>query len=250
MSALRASLAARNAVASLILAALDDADGTALLAGAVDALGTLTARLPRALADRLQASGLVEALNAADPSEVRLRPELEGERASVLARLRRGLDAVVRFQRMRDDARHTGPARDHAARPADAVAAADAAAPDDAVRSWTALAQAIALWEAALFFEVHEVLELRWREVEGEERRFLQGVIQIAAALHHVECGNRGGAQTLLAAGRAKLETFAPDFAPVDVAELLRGVDRWITALAGDAPLPDALRPPALIVAP
>jgi hypothetical protein len=238
VSPVRASLAARNAVATAILDALDDRSGTALLTAAIDVLGAGATRPPRVLAERLVASGLVERLGDADEAdEVRLRPELVPHRASALARLRRGRAAAVRLHGARDAHETAVPQQSPASR-------LDAAVTD---RCATAIAQAIVLWETGLFFEVHEVLERLWHEVEGELRLFLQGVIQIAAAFHHLETGNRGGARTLLAAGRGKLVPFASGFAGVDVAALLGGVERWTAALAGDDPVPDDLSPPALI---
>ncbi len=42
------------------------------------------------------------------------------------------------------------------------------------------------------YFEAHEVLEEAWREAQGEKRRFLQGLILLAAALHQKTRGQRG----------------------------------------------------------
>ncbi|KGQ22812.1 DUF309 domain-containing protein [Thermus filiformis] len=56
--------------------------------------------------------------------------------------------------------------------------------------------EALALWRAGRYFEVHEVLEEAWREAEGEKRRLLQGVILLAAALHQQALG-RSGARNL-----------------------------------------------------
>jgi len=69
-----------------------------------------------------------------------------------------------------------------------------------------ALARAGRLFDAGLYFEVHELLERHWIRAEGAERRALQGVIQVAAAFHHQAHGNREGAASLLAEGLAKLE--------------------------------------------
>src|SRR5205085_9337915 len=73
-----------------------------------------------------------------------------------------------------------------------------------------ALRRAIALFGAGLYFEVHEELEPVWRRAAGPARVALQGLIQIAVALHHAERGNVAGARRLLAAGRAKVEPYAP----------------------------------------
>jgi len=50
--------------------------------------------------------------------------------------------------------------------------------------------RAAALWDARLFFEVHEVLEAVWQRAAGETRQALQGLIQIAVAFYHLAGGN------------------------------------------------------------
>ncbi len=47
------------------------------------------------------------------------------------------------------------------------------------------------LWQAGRYWEVHEVLEPFWLRAEGEERELLQGVIQLAAALHKAKRDRR-----------------------------------------------------------
>ena len=44
--------------------------------------------------------------------------------------------------------------------------------------------EVLGLWRAGRYYEVHEVLEPYWLKATGEERRLLQGVILLAAALH------------------------------------------------------------------
>ncbi len=48
------------------------------------------------------------------------------------------------------------------------------------------------LWEKGLYWEVHEVLEPAWLEAEGSERHLIQGVIQLAAALHKAKTSKKG----------------------------------------------------------
>lgn len=58
------------------------------------------------------------------------------------------------------------------------------------------------------FFICHEALEEIWLTAPLEEKPFYQGLIQVAAAFHHLSRGNRTGAASLLAAGLAKLEAY------------------------------------------
>lgn len=67
------------------------------------------------------------------------------------------------------------------------------------------LAAAAALFDAGLYFEVHEVLEPRWIAAGGEEREALQGLIQVAVAWQHLANGNPAGARSLLLEGGARL---------------------------------------------
>jgi predicted metal-dependent hydrolase len=111
-----------------------------------------------------------------------------------------------------------------------------------------ACALAAALWNELLFFEVHEVLEAVWKNAQGAERQALQGVIQIAVAFHHLAHGNRRGARTLLAEGRARLDAVPDATLPaLDVARLLAETAPWEAALLRGED-PDG-KPPRLEVA-
>jgi hypothetical protein len=118
----------------------------------------------------------------------------------------------------------------HAAR---ALAAARAAGrAGGATGTARACVVAAALWNERLFFEVHEVLEAMWKSARDAERHGLQGLIQIAVAFHHLAHGNRRGARTLLAEGRARLGGVPPETLPaLDVARLLAETAPWAAAL-------------------
>ena len=107
--------------------------------------------------------------------------------------------------------------------------------------------QACALWNQALFFEVHEVLEEVWKTAAGDTRDALQGVIQIAVAFHHLAHGNPRGARALLREGRERLRRVAPVTLPaLDLAGLLSATAPWEAALATGTDLPGDGRPPVL----
>ena len=69
-----------------------------------------------------------------------------------------------------------------------------------------ALNQAADLFDAGLYFEVHELLEAYWMRSEGATREALQGLIQIAVGFQHLVNGNLEGAGMLLEEGSAKAE--------------------------------------------
>jgi Domain of unknown function (DUF309) len=68
-----------------------------------------------------------------------------------------------------------------------------------------ALAAAATLFDAGLYFEVHELLESHWTRAAGAERQALQGLIQVAVAFQHRDNGNAEGARSLLVDGSARL---------------------------------------------
>jgi FMN phosphatase YigB (HAD superfamily) len=66
-------------------------------------------------------------------------------------------------------------------------------------------------FRAGRFFEAHEEWELLWKESTGDDRIFLQGLIQLAAARVHLGRGNPAPAARLLALAKAKLDRFGDE---------------------------------------
>ena len=69
-------------------------------------------------------------------------------------------------------------------------------------------------WNEARFFDAHETLEPRWIATRD---RGLRGLIQLAAALHHLSRGNIKGARTTL--DRAIVRLRDPENAPCPLDE-------------------------------
>jgi hypothetical protein len=120
-----------------------------------------------------------------------------------------------------------------------AVAMLSRGVPFDAGTVTGLLGRAALLADAGLYFEVHELLEPRWMCAEGDERVALQGLIQVAVALHHAESGNRPGAIALMQAGLAKLETTHPAL-PLATARWVAGLARTLAAWRDGTPPPPA----------
>ena len=82
------------------------------------------------------------------------------------------------------------------------------------------------------YFQAHELWEEVWRDLAGVERILMQGLIQIAAGLHHLREHRPRPAAGLLRKGLDKVSrgTFAP---PVDlrVGALARDVARLLDNL-------------------
>lgn len=98
-----------------------------------------------------------------------------------------------------------------AIRPQVATAAAMAADPS----SDASFQKGLALLLAGEAFDAHECWEELWLQAGGERARYLQGLIQLAVALYHWQCGRLPAAQRLRARGETKLRA-APDGARDD----------------------------------
>ncbi|MBV9087083.1 MAG: aminotransferase class V-fold PLP-dependent enzyme [Acidobacteriaceae bacterium] len=98
--------------------------------------------------------------------------------------------------------------------------------------------EGIALFNAGEFFEAHEALEDVWRESTGEDRRFLQGLVQVAVGLHHHSTGNMEGAQSVLARALENLRPYPDRYSGIRVDRVRNSVAPWPKALAGGQPAP------------
>lgn len=72
------------------------------------------------------------------------------------------------------------------------------------------LARGITLFNEQHFWHAHEAWEELWLEARGDDKIFLQGLIQLAAAYHHVQRGTFRGGVRLFDAALRKLSLF-PD---------------------------------------
>jgi uncharacterized protein len=95
------------------------------------------------------------------------------------------------------------------------------------------------------FFAAHELWEAVWRERAGDDRVLVQGLIQIAAGLHHAQNGRTGPAARLLARGTTKLaRDTRGQTTTLPIAALIRDVERLQATLEtpGEAPDLGAIR--------
>jgi dTDP-4-amino-4,6-dideoxygalactose transaminase len=107
----------------------------------------------------------------------------------------------------------------------------------------------IELFNAGSFFDAHEVLEDVWRELQGDEKDFLQAVIQTAVGLHHHSTGNIAGARSLLARASRKLADYPDGYCGLALDGLRLSLEEWKASLADGAapPAPPYLQPSATI---
>ncbi len=85
------------------------------------------------------------------------------------------------------------------------------------------------------FFEAHEVLEDLWHEYREQDRKFIQGIIQIAAGFYHIQSCNLKGAVSQLTKGSEKLTQFLPEYKNVSVVRLLDEVRESLTQIRNTA---------------
>ena len=96
----------------------------------------------------------------------------------------------------------------------------------------------IDLFNREKFFDAHEVLEDVWREAPEPERKFLQGLIQVAVAFHHHSRGNVVGCLSLLTRGGRNLSRYDSPYGGVAVRTLLHRIEEWKGALASGSVVP------------
>ena len=94
----------------------------------------------------------------------------------------------------------------------------------------------VELFNAEAFWHAHEAWEEIWLKATGDEKLFLQGLIQLAAAYHHVKRGTVRGAIRLFDAALAKLDPFPPGYGNIDRADAVEAARRHrIRIAAGES---------------
>ena len=71
------------------------------------------------------------------------------------------------------------------------------------------------------FYACHDTLEALWMEAAQPEKRFYQGILQIAVACYHLSNYNWRGAVVLLGEGIGRIKDYQPIYESVDVTHLL-----------------------------
>jgi predicted metal-dependent hydrolase len=86
--------------------------------------------------------------------------------------------------------------------------------------------QGIEYFNECDFYEAHEVWEALWTEYQGPSRKFYQGLIQVAVALHHFGNGNIRGARKLFHSSRSYLEPYLPKHLGLDLTKLFAEMEQ------------------------
>ena len=100
---------------------------------------------------------------------------------------------------------------------------------------WTrgALAEGLRLYDAGEFFAAHEAWESLWLWAQEPDKTFLQGLIQVAAAFHHLQRNNPLGTALLLQAALHRLERYPACFGGVSVSMLCSDIRERLRTLEG-----------------
>jgi hypothetical protein len=84
----------------------------------------------------------------------------------------------------------------------------------------------IEYFNACEFFESHEAWEELWTDYHGPSRKFYQGLIQAAVALHHFGNGNIRGARKLFVSCQGYLDPYRPIHLGLDLDQFLLQLTR------------------------
>ena len=81
------------------------------------------------------------------------------------------------------------------------------------------------------FYACHDTLEAIWVDAEEADKRFYQGILQVAVGCYHLSNDNLRGAIILLGEAVRRLCDYQPDYVGVDVERLLAQAIALLQAL-------------------
>jgi uncharacterized protein len=94
----------------------------------------------------------------------------------------------------------------------------------------------IVLFNRHQFFSAHEIWEDLWQDCRAELRRFYQGLIQAAVALHHWNNGNWRGAKRLFQSGRNYMKDYPDVFLGLEIDRFWQQMKLAVAEALGDDP--------------
>ena len=96
--------------------------------------------------------------------------------------------------------------------------------------------QGIEQFNSQDFYACHDTLEALWMEAGEPDKRFYQGILQIAVALYHLENQNWRGAVILLGEGINRINYYQPSYGGIAVKDLLGKSVKILSALQQAGP--------------
>ena len=91
--------------------------------------------------------------------------------------------------------------------------------------------QGISEFNAGEYYACHDTLEALWMDSIDPDKKFYQGVLQIAVACYHLHNRNWRGAVTLFGEGIGRLPYYQPVYAGIDVTKLIEDSSNLLTTL-------------------
>lgn len=96
------------------------------------------------------------------------------------------------------------------------------------------------------YYDCHDFLEEIW--MREKDNKFLQGLLQMAVAIYHFECGNIKGSRLLFESAHRYLKDYLPSYWGLDLQpiisyieeclDVLPEADRWPVERLSDIPFP------------
>lgn len=81
------------------------------------------------------------------------------------------------------------------------------------------------------FYACHDTLEALWMEASEPQKKFYQGVLQIAVGLYHLSQKNWKGAVILMGEGLGRLDYYQPDYSGINVEQFMDETSQLLKAL-------------------
>jgi len=94
-----------------------------------------------------------------------------------------------------------------------------------------ALAKGLECYRRQEFFETHEHWESVWVAANEPEKTFLQALIHVSVAFHHLRSTNEIGALRQLRRAHTKLAPYPAEFCGIDVHAVRTSLAVWLDSL-------------------
>jgi len=109
------------------------------------------------------------------------------------------------------------------------------------------LAEGLRRYESGEFFLAHEDWESVWLGLRDPGKSFLQAIIQVSVAMHHLHTGNRIGALSLMRRAKNRIDLYSGEFCGVRVDALRQDLAACTQEIEQGLP-PIAVRPPRILL--
>jgi len=96
----------------------------------------------------------------------------------------------------------------------------------DEIKKKELFEKGLSYYKGGDYFEAHEYWEDLWSDFYLEDRKFIQGLIQLAVSFVHLGNGNIKGAKSLLSKSKEKFLLFSGIHRNINVVLLLQEIER------------------------